>query len=132
MCCYFSKEATKALRAKMKAKGGVMTLWKVYSPGKDRLAPPYRRQPLVWAPGVVKSDREKNRVLPREMHEGVDRGIHLCATRKAAECWRDGGEVIIPVRCKLRDLVCASSDGDAVFMKIEILPRNFNRAIKNG
>lgn len=143
MCCYYSKEATKALRARMKAKGGVMTLWKVYTPQPlaSALKSPCQPACLVEAAGSVQSTREVRApgkdfrdVSASGMSTEINRGIHVFFNKAVAAKWALRGDVIVPVRCRLRDLVCAGSSdtGDAVFMKIEILPTNFNRAIQNG
>ena len=131
MCLYYDKEATKKLRAKMKARGGTMTLWKVYSHYAGWLWPIYWSHTGSVGPGVVKSDRQGTvrGGDDKDSVTGVLRGIHVYTTRGRAKGNQDRGEVIVPVTCRLSDLVAAGNAGDAVFMKVEITRRNYKRAV---
>ena len=135
MCCYYDKEATKKLREKMKLRGGKMTAYKVYDRWAGGLCC-ICKDGFITSPGVITSNRESK--VPGKDFDSVwgnddieiSRGIHVELTRKGAIRWKRGGRrVIVPVTIEVKDLVGAGACGDAVFMKITISKRNFNKAM---
>lgn len=133
MCCEHDRQVTAELRRRMRAVGGKLTFWKCYRRREGVLFSAYKRVPLR-GPGVSASDREKRPPGKDAMdwQIWVERGIHVYRSRRRAvkhvDYWDT--DVIIPVLCDIRHLVCAGANGDAVFMQVEITKRNYDRATK--
>jgi hypothetical protein len=61
----------------------------------------------------------------RTIHEG----IHVCLTKKEANTHLFGRRRVIPVKCLLSDLMGVDGGGEAVFRKIEIKQKDYDKAM---
>ena len=114
-----------------------ITCWKVYIKRETCLSPIYYRK-KVWAKGIVESNREwGTKLISEEKRKGnVALGIHVYYCRKDLDgLCLNRNEVIVPVICKLSDLVAIeynSSDPwrspvEAVFTKVRITKRTWKK-----
>ena len=112
MCCYVTKNATAALKAKMLAKGGTMTFYKVIEKNGGSPLQPYR-----WFPGLYSTVGEslapddKDYRTQRLVYENGKKcrqlhiGFHVFLTYHAAKTWSfEISEVVVPVTCNVKDL----------------------------
>lgn len=144
MCMRLSKAATTKLRNRMLANGRRLTCHKVYKLCKGSLQSPIfldRRSSTPKA-GWLQSDRliqeagqdTSDWSGARPGGEAINRGIHvltsISAARRCACRWAD--EIIVPVQCHLKDLVGGGTLGEAVFMKVRILKKDFEAAVKGN
>ncbi len=147
MCTFSQPSPTQFLLARMKAKGGKMRLWRVVRVGEDRLESP--AQPIFhhyqWHPGInVSSARRKH---PYKQAKRIAHGFHCIVNRadshsalvEVYQTYCDGPYAIIPITCDAADLIGASrttimepTPRIAVFRKVHLSKRAYNRALKEG
>ena len=118
-----------------KAKDGEITCWKVYWKWNSHLSSVVMGGSMggsIDGPGVITSDRETKALTEQEIEDGmIDYGIHVYTSREEAYAALEYyDEVIVPVICRKADFVAQGIHGDAVFMKIRIRSRDWNRLFK--
>ena len=119
------------------SKKGEITCWKVYDTGNSlKLLQSLWQGQRINKAGVVKSDRASKEFTISEYAGGfVNRGIHVFTTRKKAEKelrWASPSGsnkrfVIVPVICRKSDLIAQGVADDAVFMKVRIEKRTWDK-----
>lgn len=77
---------------------------------------PYRHNKIPA--GVYNSGLKKKPKLKDELK--LSKGIHVCLTRQEAVDHDTAG--VIPVLCRMRDLVAIGNNGDAIFTKVRVSP----------
>ena len=127
MCLVINKKETTKLKKKVKYIIG----YKVYVKNTYHLQAPYRTHHCVSKYGVVKSNREKQKIDSYErMKNRVYRGIHIFRDGLTADVMRDhmypNTGRVVKVRCYLKDLV-AADENQAVFMKVTILKAEWSK-----
>lgn len=114
--------------------------WKVYIKKCASLESPFFTN-CVEKSGVVYSSRkEKELGFVEENGEMVGAGIHVFTSREEVREYNDDVEyAVIPVTCRLNDLVATGTFfsgrtckdyGSAVFMKVRIRSRDWNKIFK--
>lgn len=85
-----------------------------------------------WLPGECRSNRRSKSVSNSEIRYGVDKGIHVYLTKRAAENNKSSWEVLVKVTCYLKDFIaCSNSDyNEAVFTKVYLSKEEYDKAVK--
>ena len=141
MCCYIDKNKTEQLRKRLE-KQGFITAYKVYEGGCDMLRPACYSSYRVTRAGWIKSDRPSiDQDVTTDDGESeeycgewysVNRGIHVVLTKKETKSWVEilTNPKVVPVRCYKKDLVAAGRHGDAVFLKVFLAEKDYDKATK--
>jgi len=122
---------TKLMDRLKRSKNGKILCWKIYSRRNKCLRTKYlksvHRSFSIYGPGIVKSDRKSKKLTCCERDLGtVYKGIHVFTIPV-----RSDFDAVVPVWCNKEDLVAVNYDGEeAVFMKVEITPNAFKKALK--
>ena len=83
----------------------------------------------LYVPGITKSN-SKAKLQKRDNTE-VNRGIHVFLTKERAEIDNAYGyKTIVPFKALIEDLICVECNGRAVFRKVELSNKEYERAIK--
>lgn len=135
MCLQFSKGATTKFRKKHEGKKEI-TCYKslcYYGSGGGVLQSPVSKKSGPWAPGVYKSTRSspslgKLEISTRKVHAGIHVYLRRNDATRDAICFR---EVVLPVKCRLDNLVACSST-EAVFTEVRVRTVDFHAALRRG
>lgn len=89
-----------------------------------------------WTPGVKKAKTAKKH---KRLWDGkeVNKGIHVFLTRDEAEKYTGEWDsllrqIIIPVKCKIKDLIAVGRKQQAVFTQVVFSKSAHQRALKKG
>ena len=138
MCLYYSAKET----AKLKRKKGSIICKKAYIASDGKLLsplmgncmwalPPFQKGAVVKKAGVIQSTRKSSKLTEQERKtKEINYGIHVYLKNEYVV----PGEVCVPVKCNIKDLVGAGAkDGEygweAVFTKVSISKKDFEKAI---
>lgn len=104
---------------------------------KKILIGPVRAYPYSYKPGINQAYDSYNSPVKkfgsRYNTRSIDFGIHVYTSRKKAQRYTSGAHFVVPVKCKLKDLLGINLlDKHAVFTKVELSQRNYNRAMNTG
>jgi hypothetical protein len=151
MCLFCSKPATKKLEERFERHNDTITCYKVYGCELGTWEGRKRKRVLrsffhnnkkggwIKKPGMVISDRRYKKMNEEERTAGIiNKGIHVYLSKKPADalCARYKNHVVVPVKCRKEDLVKASlsipkyRSAQAVFMKVEITQKNWDRLVE--
>ncbi len=135
MCLTYSETDTARLRKK--CKGKTLRAWKLYCPNTDHLSSIYQRTRVEKAGNVVSDRRSIERTKYELRYSDVELGIHVFLNKSQAKQFanlRDSTWAIVPVTCRLRDLVAVGKFSifyrSAVFMKVNISKTAFKQALR--
>lgn len=145
MCMFHSKNMSRVLRNKL-AEKGYLYFYKAYHLRGNNLYSMVKqtRKPVNhgWIISTRKeqkvgADLDSNTSWTRIPQYNVYRGIHVVTSEKACrDDWDNGLKkpitVIVKVKCLLSDFVGAGAgrDRDAVFMKVHLSKREYDRVTK--
>ena len=142
MCLYLGKRQSDLVsykEIKSRAKNGKVTCWKVYRKSQRRSFVKGSLSSLVYVkvikgPGIVWSNRFEKKLSYFEKSScSVDYGIHVYTNIEVAKSIKEeDSDVVVPVECDLNDLVAYGIQNEAVFMKVKITRKEWNRAFKDG
>jgi len=132
MCLGINENSAKKA-VELRKKSGYRVYWKVIT--LFRRPEKYLRSILHgyrWKPGWNKSNRYTGTyVTNNEIIKGIDRGIHVCMTRKAAREWTTDGDRIVKVICYNKDCVAFDSlSPQAVYTKVFLARDEYKNALK--
>ena len=130
MCLYVDVKST----ASLLERGPTIRAWKVlrreYHRGHHRLIS--AMMCFIWNPGENISDSRNKK--PRKRVDAVGRGIHVFLSHRQASSWvkqtTTAHERVVLVTCHVKDLVAADEWGRAVFTKVHLSKRAYNKAMK--
>jgi len=112
-----------------------VTCWKVYKILNNSLISLIQGFPIRKA-GVIKSNRESPDLTETERRDGyIVFGIHVYKTKEEAQ--RDAVAqwhrltVVVPVICRTSDFVAEGYGNEAIFMKVRIRSRTWNKIFGN-
>ena len=133
MCLYPNQRATARLRSQMAATHSKsIVAYKVYGRGfkgcLHSVVYPRHKGGCVYGAGWIESNRRSAKWRESECRH-VDEGCHVYLSRTRAKRGGWGTRRIVPVRGYLKDFVAAGC-GQAVFTKLYLTKRNFQRAMK--
>lgn len=133
MCLIIGEKKTKIIKEKLKNNNGEYIFYKVlsYSPDNHGLKSPI--QNWKYSPKINRSNRKSKKILKTELDKRrIYKGIHVYTSLTTAKQSKGWYECIIPVRCKLSDFVVAGNRSEAVFTKIYIDPKDYDRIVKQA
>lgn len=127
MCLYATPERTIELKKRL-AKTGKIRCWKVLNIGEDYLASMWYHR--TWSPGPNNSDSKEAYLglRARVRNHRVSRGIHVYTDKKRAMGHTQVWQETVPVTCYMQDLVAGGDSGEAVFKKVYLSKRAYNKA----
>lgn len=142
MCLVYDEKATKDLKRRMKK--GKKIFWKLYRKcGGNWLSPPCYSEYSIGYYGISKAVGN----LPEHIGNNAEIGpgaFHVFVNKSEAKLFiRYAHEVVVPIRCEVKNLVGASKkrklsyrdignpEEGACFSEIEILKKDFDKALKN-
>jgi len=138
MCMYLDKKATREFQAKIREAGGTISCWRRYCRRGGHLYPLWFGADSPIGPGDIFSNRE-HRAAGRDSVDKVgpsytivNRGIHVNPCRGVARWDARVNEVVVKVRCQLKDLVGAGDLNDAVFTKVHLSKRSYAAAMRSA
>lgn len=141
MCLVYSEASTKSLEARMRGNGGKLTCWKVYDVEKGRLCALIHTHRASSGGEVTHGEIVSNRMRQSPGADAEDsktlgvcvinRGIHVYTDRDSADATEWQADAVVPVQCDVDDLVGAGH-GEAVFMKVHLLRKDFDAAVKGN
>ena len=142
MCLYINQARTKEIEEKLKNSPRQQCIfWKVYSRvnWKNQFSSGTFLRPLYYPKtgkvsfGRIFSCRPYKKITENEKDTNrIDYGIHVYITKKKAIAHYTSSlnPVLVPVICELKDFIAAGNDNDAVFTKVRLTKRSYQKAIK--
>jgi len=136
MCLYYDEVRTEEFKKANKG-GRTVTTYKVFKLASEAYLKSVYFQ-CFHRNGMIQSDREVQAPLKdiwdydSDFSHEINRGIHVFLTKEAVGIFsnEDCDNVIVKVTCKMKDLVCVGEDNDAVFMKVFLTKKEYQKALK--
>lgn len=125
MCALVDAELTKKYVNKKKNTTYVK-VYKRLTVDNNKLLAPFMY--TEYKPGINKSNSRAK--LQTKNSAEINRGIHVYPNKEDASRRVRGWEVIVEMKAKISDLICLGSCDEAVFRKVELSQKEYDRALK--
>lgn len=127
MCLLMLKDQKRAIKRLFKNRKQITCYKALVNYDNKLYSPAYHH--YQWTFGENISSRSYTTLLKNEYDaKQVGHGIHVYTSKKHATVY--DGEILVPVSCNLSDVVAVGHNKEAVFTKVYLLRREYDKAIK--
>lgn len=126
MCLKYNEKKSNIIRQKLLNNNGKCTFYKLVYKNTTTNTLVSTVFSKIYDIGWNVSNRRSKKIFKNE-ESYLELGIHVYTSRRTAQRNKYTLDRIIPVQCNLKHFVAAGNNGDAIFTKVYITKRDYDR-----